>query len=304
MSDQRTEVVLPFDDERCREVALAGGKGASLATMTAHGLPVPPGFVITSAAFAEAVDGEALLGHLRAKDLDAARAVVAAAEPPRALVEEHLARLPEGCSVAVRSSACAEDGEDASYAGQQETYLFVTTVEEVLARVVDCWLSFFSERAVFYREHKGDLDDIAMAVVVQQMVDATKAGVMFTVDPVNRRRDRLVVEAAPGIGEHVVSGEVTPDYYTLDRKGAVKRSRIVDEQVLSADELADLAAMGLKLAELNGVPQDIEWAYDERGLHMLQSRPITTSVAPGTLAAATGGHQCAHPGGHAAGAGL
>lgn len=304
MSDLRTEVVLPFDDERCREVALAGGKGASLATMTAHGLPVPPGFVITSAAFAEAVDGEALLGHLRAKDLDAARAVVAAAEPPRALVEEHLARLPEGCSVAVRSSACAEDGEDASYAGQQETYLFVTTVEEVLARVVDCWLSFFSERAVFYREHKGDLDDIAMAVVVQQMVDATKAGVMFTVDPVNRRRDRLVVEAAPGIGEHVVSGEVTPDYYTLDRKGTVKRSRIVDQQVLSADELADLAAMGLKLAELNGVPQDIEWAYDERGLHMLQSRPITTSVAPGTLAAATGGHQCAHPGGHAAGAGL
>ncbi|MCH1867826.1 PEP/pyruvate-binding domain-containing protein [Nocardioides sp. CFH 31398] len=304
MSDSPHEAVLPFDDERCREVALAGGKGASLATMTAHGLPVPPGFVITSAAFAAAVDGDALLGHLRAQDLDAARAVVAAAEPPRALVEEHLGRLPEGCSVAVRSSACAEDGEDASYAGQQETYLFVTTVEEVLTRVVDCWLSFFSERAVFYREHKGDLDDIAMAVVVQQMVDATKAGVMFTVDPVNRRRDRLVVEAAPGIGEHVVSGEVTPDYYTLDRKGTVKRSRIVDEQVLSADELADLAAMGLRLAELNGVPQDIEWAYDERGLHMLQSRPITTSVASGTLAAATGGHQCAHPGGHAAGAGL
>jgi pyruvate,water dikinase len=296
--------VLPFDDERCREVALAGGKGASLATMTAHGLPVPPGFVLTSAAFAEAVDGEALLGHLRARDLEAARAVVAAAEPPRALVEEHLARLPEGCSVAVRSSACAEDGEDASYAGQQETYLFVTTLEEVLTRVVDCWLSFFSERAVFYREHKGDLDDIAMAVVVQQMVDATKAGVMFTVDPVNRRRDRLVVEAAPGIGEHVVSGEVTPDYYTLDRKGTVKRSRIVDEQVLSASELADLAAMGLRLAELNGTPQDIEWAYDDRGLHLLQSRPITTSVAPGTLAAAAGGHQCAHPGGHAAGAGL
>ncbi len=271
-----TPLVLDFDDERCRDVQLAGGKGASLASMTANGLPVPPGFVITSPAFAEVVDGPELLKHIKAQDLDAARRVVAATEPPRALIKEHFDKLPQGVTVAVRSSACAEDSNDASYAGQQETYLFVETFDEVMEKVVECWLSFFSERAMFYREHKGDLDDIQMAVVVQQMVDATKAGVMFTVDPVNHRKDRVVVEAARGIGENVVSGEVTPDYYTLDRKGTVKKARIVDERVLSESELADLVKMGLHLAELNGSAQDIEWAYDDTGLFMLQSRPVTT----------------------------
>lgn len=271
-----TPLVLDFDDERCRDVELAGGKGASLASMTANGLPVPPGFVITSPAFAEVVDGVELLKHLKAKDLEAARGVVAATVPPRDLIKEHYDKLPHGVTVAVRSSACAEDSNDASYAGQQETYLFVETFDEVMEKVVECWLSFFSERAMFYREHKGDLDDIQMAVVVQQMVDATKAGVMFTVDPVNHRKDRVVVEAARGIGENVVSGEVTPDYYTLDRKGTVKKARIVDEQVLSESELADLVQMGLHLAELNGSAQDIEWAYDDTGLFMLQSRPVTT----------------------------
>lgn len=271
-----TPLVLSFSDERCCDVELAGGKGASLASMTSNGLPVPPGFVITSEAFVQAVDGDALVAHIKAGDLEAARAVVAATVPPRELIKEHYDQLPAGCSVAVRSSACAEDSSDASYAGQQETYLFVEDFETVMEKVVECWLSFFSERAVFYREHKGDLDDIAMAVVVQQMVDATKAGVMFTVDPVNHRRDRVVVEAARGIGEHVVSGEVTPDYYTLDRKGTLKKARVVDDQVLNETELADLVKMGLHLADLNGMPQDIEWAYDDQGLHMLQSRPVTT----------------------------
>lgn len=271
-----TPLVLDFGDERCCDVALSGGKGASLASMTQNGLPVPPGFVITSTAFAAAVDAERLLDCLKAQDLEGARAEVARTEPPRDLIQAAYDRLSQGASVAVRSSACAEDGADASYAGQQETYLFVETLDEVMEKVVECWLSFFSERALFYREHKGDLDDIAMAVVVQQMVDADKAGVMFTVDPVNGRKDRVVIEAARGIGENVVSGEVTPDYYTLDRQGTLKRSRVVDEQVLSASELAALTQMGLQLAELNGCPQDIEWAYDSTGLYMLQSRPVTT----------------------------
>lgn len=274
MSD--SPLVLRFDDERCRDVDLAGGKGASLAAMTQDGLPVPPGFVLTSAAFVEAVDGPTLIEHIKAQDLDAARAVVADTVPPRDQIKSEYDKFPAGVSVAVRSSACAEDSNDASYAGQQETYLFVETFDEVMDKIVECWLSFFSERAMFYREHKGDLDDIQMAVVVQQMVDATKAGVMFTVDPVNNRKDRVVVEAARGIGENVVSGEVTPDYYTLDRKGTLKKSRIVDEQILSETELADLVKMGLHLAELNGTPQDIEWAYDDTGLFMLQSRPVTT----------------------------
>jgi pyruvate,water dikinase len=268
--------VVRFDDPRCRAVELTGGKGASLAVMTAEGLPVPPGFVITSAAFAAAVDGETLREAMRRGDVEAARALVAATTPPADLVEREYARL-QG-SVAVRSSACAEDSQNASYAGQQETFLTIDGLDEVLRNVVECWLSFFTDRAVFYRQEKGSLDDVAMAVVVQQMVDSDRSGVMFTVDPVHGRSDRMVVEAARGLGEAVVSGETTPDHYTLTRDGVVKRSRIVhDERVLSDEDCRTLAAMGRRLAELHGVPQDIEWAFDAAGeLYLLQSRPVTT----------------------------
>ena len=269
-------LVLPFRDPRCRQVALAGGKGASLAAMTAEGLPVPPGFVIASTAFEAAVDTDALRKLMRATDVDAARAMVATAEPPREPIGRHYAELTG--LVAVRSSACAEDSEAASYAGQQETYLNTDGLAEVLANVVRCWLSFFTERAVFYRREKGSLDDVAMAVVVQQMVDSDKSGVLFTVDPVHGRRDRMVVEAARGLGEAVVSGEVTPDNYTLGRDGVVKKSRVVGaERVLSDADCAALAGLGRRLADLHGGPQDIEWAFDADGrLFLLQSRPVTT----------------------------
>jgi pyruvate,water dikinase len=178
----------------------------------------------------------------------------------------------------VRSSACAEDSEAASYAGQQETYLNTDGLAEVLANVVRCWLSFFTERAVFYRREKGSMDDVAMAVVVQQMVDSQTSGVLFTADPVHGRRDRMVVEAARGLGEAVVSGEVTPDNYTLSRDGVVKKSRVVGaERVLSDADCAALAGLGRQVADLHGGPQDIEWAFDADGrLCLLQSRPITT----------------------------
>jgi pyruvate,water dikinase len=269
-------LVLPFRDPRCRQVALAGGKGASLAAMTAEGLPVPPGFVIASTAFEAAVDTDALRKLMRATDVDAARAMVATAEPPREPVGRHYAELTG--LVAVRSSACAEDSEAASYAGQQETYLNTDGLAEVLANVVRCWLSFFTERAVFYRREKGSLDDVAMAVVVQEMVDSDRSGVLFTVDPVHGRRDRMVVEAARGLGEAVVSGEVTPDNYTLGRDGVVKKSRVVGaERVLSDADCAALAGLGRRLADLHGGPQDIEWAFDADGrLFLLQSRPVTT----------------------------
>src|SRR5919106_3256299 len=265
-------LVLPFRDPRCRQVALAGGKGASLATMTAEDLPVPPGFVIASTALEAAVDADALRRLMRARDVDAARAMVAAAEPPKEPIERHYGELTG--PVAVRSSACAEDSEGASYAGQQETYLNTDGLAEVLGNVVRCWLSFFTERAVFYRQEKGSLDDVAMAVVVQQMVDSHKSGVLFPADPVHGRKDRMVVEAAPGLGEAVVSGEVTPDHYTLGRDGVVKRSRVVGaERVLSDSECAALATMGRRLADLHGAPQDVEWAFDADGrLFLLQSR--------------------------------
>jgi pyruvate, water dikinase len=269
-------LVLSFSDPRCQAVELTGGKGASLATMTSEGLPVPPGFVITSAAFAAAVDSGALREAMRRKDVEAARVLVAAARPPRELIEAEFGKLTG--LVAVRSSACAEDSDGASYAGQQETFLNTYGLEAVLHNVVQCWLSFFADRAIFYRQEKGSLDDVAMAVVVQQMVDSQKSGVLFTVDPVHGRKDRMVVEAACGLGEAVVSGEVTPDNYTLSRQGIVKKSKVVNaERVLTDEECAALAQMGQKLAELHGVPQDIEWAFDPAGdLYLLQSRPITT----------------------------
>lgn len=267
--------ILSFDEPACRKVAHSGGKGASLAEMTQAGLPVPPGFVVTSAAFAEAVDGDLLRDACAARDMSRAREIVARAKPPVERMEAHLARL--GGRVAVRSSACAEDSEGASYAGQQETFLNVEGLERVSQRIVDCWLSFFNDRAVFYRAEKGSLDDTAMAVVVQSMVDSRKSGVLFTVDPVHGRRDRMVVEAAFGLGENVVDGEHTPDNYSLDRKGTLKRSSVRAEQVLSQGEMIELAQMGLRLEGLHGCPQDIEWAFDGSGrLFLLQSRPITT----------------------------
>jgi pyruvate, water dikinase len=268
-------LVLPFADPRCRDVSLSGGKGASLAFMTSEDLPVPPGFVVTSAAFAQAVDESLLRERARLKDMAGARALVQAAAPPTDLIASEYAKLHG--RVAVRSSACAEDSDGASYAGLQETYLNVDGLDAVLANVVACWLSFFADRAVFYRKEKGSLDDVAMAVVVQQMIDSRASGVLFTADPVHRRRDRMVVEAAFGLGEHVVSGEITPDHYVLDRSGAIKRSRGAAEPVLSPRECARLAALGRQLAGLRGAPQDIEWAFDaDDALFLLQSRPITT----------------------------
>ena len=267
--------VLPFSDPRCRAISLSGGKGGSLATMMQAGLPVPPGFVITSAAFIAAVDGERLRALCRVGDMFGARAMVAAAKPPASILAEHYATL--NGLVAVRSSACAEDSKGASYAGQQETYLNVDGFPAVLKKIVGCWLSFFADRAVFYRAEKGSLEDIAMGVVVQQMIDSKKSGVLFTADPVHGRKDRMIVEAGFGLGENVVNGEHTPDHYSLDRKGTIKLSHIAGKQVLDETELKLLAALGRKLEEMQGCPQDIEWAFDQIGdLFLLQSRPITT----------------------------
>ena len=267
--------VLSFGDPQCCTVNLSGGKGRSLASMMQAGLPVPPGFVVTSAAFDEAVDQERLRSCCRSRDVAGARKIVAAARPPVTIVAEHYAAL-EGL-VAVRSSACAEDSEAASYAGQQESYLDVDGLPAVIEKIVECWLSFFSDRAVFYRAEKGSLEDIAVAVVVQQMIASKKSGVLFTVDPVHGRKDRMVVEAAFGLGENVVNGENTPDHYSLDRKGTIKRSRAVGKQILVGSELKLLADLGQKLEALYGCPQDIEWAFDQAGdLFVLQSRPITT----------------------------
>ena len=288
-------MLLPFDHPECVEVARAGGKGASLARMSGLGLPVPEGFVIPADMLASVVDADALRAAL--PDHEKAQAIVAAAEVP-AEVAEAYAALGEDPPVAVRSSACAEDSETASYAGQQETYLYVRGADAVRARVRDCWASFFSERAIFYRRQKGSLDDLGMAVVVQRMVRADVAGVLFTCDPVRGRRDRMVVEAVLGLGEAAVSGQVTPDHYVLKRDGTVKRAKVAQqpfaivpvesggveerelgdeggEQKLGEEHLRALARLGDDLEQRLGGPQDIEWALEGGELYVLQARPVT-----------------------------
>jgi|SRR5919204_3199208 pyruvate,water dikinase len=266
-------MVVWFDDDRCHDVAVAGGKGSSLARLTAEGLPVPPGFVVPSHVLGECVDAERLRALARAGDHARAQAVVREATPPDEVAPAY-ARL--GGRVAVRSSACAEDSEAASFAGQQETFLNVSGAREVGRNVVECWASFFSERALFYRARKGSVDDMRMAVVVQKMVESDKAGVLFTCDAVQRRRDQMIVEAVYGLGEKVVSGDVTPDHYVVDRGGRVKRDAVPNGGVLSPDELARLADLGRRLEDRFGGPQDVEWALAGGQLYLLQSRPVTT----------------------------
>jgi len=227
--------VLAFADAGCTEVSCAGGKGSSLARMAALGLPVPPGFVIPAQALADALpDGGAELRKLaEAQDADGAQELIHRVELDPALRDDVLAAyaaLGDGdVPVAVRSSACAEDSEAASFAGQQETFLHVRGGDQVRARIRDCWASFFSERALFYRSQKGSLADLGMAVVVQRMVQADVAGVLFTCDPVRGRRDRMVVEAVIGLGEAAVSGAVTPDHYILKRDGTVRKAQVHEQ---------------------------------------------------------------------------
>ena len=289
-------MLLGFGDEACLDVARAGGKGASLARMTALGLPVPPGFVVPADMFTTVVDAEALRAAL--PDHAQAQAIVAAAQVPDEVAGAYAA-LGDSPPVAVRSSACAEDSETASYAGQQETFLHVRGADAVRDRVRDCWASFFSERAIFYRQKKGSLDDLGMAVVVQRMVRSEVAGVLFTCDPVRGRRDRMVVEAVLGLGEAAVSGQVTPDHYILKRDGTVRKAQVArqplavvpvegggveerelgpegGEQKLGEEHLRRLAKLGDDLEQRLGGPQDIEWALEDGSIYVLQARPVTT----------------------------
>jgi pyruvate,water dikinase len=295
--------VLRFAENDCLEVMRAGGKGASLARMASLGLPVPPGFVVPADTLAAALGDRAQeLASLSADDAERAQRIVQEADVGPELREEVTAayrELGDDVPVAVRSSACAEDSQEASFAGQQETYLDVRGADDVVERIRDCWGSFFSERALFYRAQKGSLDDLGMAVVVQRMVSADVAGVLFTVDPVRRRKDRMVVEAVFGLGEACVSGQVTPDNYVLARNGALKRRRLsvqplviesapeggtVERELdpaeggaatLEEDQLRELARLGEDLQGRLGGPQDIEWAIEGGELYVLQARPVT-----------------------------
>ncbi|QCS43440.1 phosphoenolpyruvate synthase [Natrinema versiforme] len=309
--------VLWLDEISAGDLEKVGGKGASLGELTGAGLPVPPGFVVTAGTYRafiedaeideelfEAVDVDVDDSSALADAADRAQELILETPFPEELREEILASYSEvgdgEAFVAVRSSATAEDLPDASFAGQQETFLNVTE-EDLLDRVRECWASLFTQRAIYYRQEQGfDHSAVNIAVVVQQMVDAEKSGVMFTSHP-STGDPTMIIEAAWGLGEAVVSGAVSPDNYVIDREDrsmdvtiaekkvkhekdeatgqTVEREVPEDkrtQRVVSGDEIDALMDLGERVEDHYGEPQDVEWAIVDGEVYMLQSRPITT----------------------------
>jgi phosphohistidine swiveling domain-containing protein len=277
MSDLRL-----FEQIGANEAKDVGGKGLSLGLMAQAGLPVPPGFCVTSAT------------HLRLKGKSPSADAVLAGR-----ITEAYRQLGSG-PVAVRSSATAEDGAVASFAGQQETILGVRGEEAVLEAIGRCWESLDSDRAVAYRRQQGIEDaDRAMAVVVQQLVPAQVAGVLFTRDPMDAQGKRMLVEASWGLGESVVSGRVTPDRFHVDLETGTVLDRIVhckatqltadgsapvpaekqNQPCLNDDQLSELADLARRVEAFYGDARDVEWAWSEGRFWLLQARPITTGGA-------------------------
>jgi phosphohistidine swiveling domain-containing protein len=315
-----TGLILPFSDIDRDALPVAGGKAANLGELVRAEFPVPPGFCVTTAAYdlvatdagleptlaalAEADAGDTeRLAELAAE----ARSRLTGADVPDVLeraIEEAYGELGNGApvAVAVRSSATAEDLPGASFAGQQDTYLNVVGVDSVLDAVQRCWASLWTDRAVSYRATNGiDPRGVRLAVVVQRMVDASVAGVLFTANPVTGKRHQAVIDASSGLGEAVVSGAVNPDHFVADTAtGKIVERRLGDKRVaivagpeggtqrvelaadkqsasLSDGQILALAELGGRVEEHYGAPQDTEWAIDgDGGIWLLQARPITT----------------------------
>ena len=269
------------------DLALVGGKGLNLGKLTAAGFLVPPGFCVTTDAY------RATVGTVDVQNSEA----VQAAALPESLQSEILAAYNQlgADSVAVRSSATAEDLPDASFAGQQDTFLNVSGASDLLEKIKACWASLWSDRAVTYRREHGIGDaQLAMAIVVQTMIDAEVSGVMFTRNPTGG--DELVIESNWGLGESVVSGEITPDHFMISREtGNLIRETVVSKRKMIAREgvqavpigqreipslqrgqVAELGKLGMQVDAFYGAPQDIEWAHAEGQFYLLQARPITT----------------------------
>ncbi|MEQ4208954.1 PEP/pyruvate-binding domain-containing protein [Actinopolymorpha sp. B9G3] len=262
------------------DVTLAGGKGAGLAELIRAGFPVPAGFVVTTNAYTDFLGANALASsELAGSHADQLRDRISTGPVPGAIadaIRDAYRELGSG-PVAVRSSGTAEDLADASFAGQHDTYLDVTGEESVLTAVRDCWASLWTPRAVAYRAQNGwDERGLALAVVVQTMVDAEWAGVTFTANPVSGRRDRLVIEAVRGLGEALVSGEATGHHLEVDKgTGQLVDSAESPPSPLPPGLLDELVKLGTRVEEAFGRPQDIEWAYAEERCALVQARPLT-----------------------------
>jgi len=266
--------IRPLADLSAADVPVAGGKGANLGELIRAGFPVPDGFVISTGAYAVAAEAAGV-----APDSPASARVRLIASPVPAGIAEAVREAYRALGsppVAVRSSATAEDLPEASFAGQQDTILGTSGEEALIDAVRRCWASLWNERAVAYRETHGvDRQGLRLAVVVQRMVDAQSAGVLFTADPITGRRRRAVIDAVRGLGEQLVSGAVNPDHFVVDpRSGTIIERR---GDVLTDEHLRELAALGARVETHFGRPQDIEWAIAKDGkLWLVQSRDITT----------------------------
>jgi rifampicin phosphotransferase len=299
--------------EECAD--MVGGKATGLGHLLRNGFTVPSGFAVTTGAYREHVQHNRLdaeIDRLLAGPTEGAaeqiRALFEGSQPSSQVQDEVLRAYEElgGTTfpVAVRSSANVEDLPDASFAGQQETYLWLLGGEQVLQHLVRCWSSLFTPQAIAYRAHRGQpVNDLAMGVVVQRMVAAEAAGVMLTIDPINGDRSAIIIEAAYGLGAAVVNGEVTPDRFCVDKDTLGIRGRALGDKhiayrfdpavegtrvqpvpprdqrqpCLSDDEVVHLAQLGKRMEHaMKGQQQDLEWAIGpRREIFLLQTRPET-----------------------------
>ncbi len=320
-----------FEELTKEDIDIAGGKGANLGQLTNNDIKVPPGFVVKAAAYEEFINTnelnyeiKTLLKNINIEDSELLNKV---SKEIRNKIEitkindkiyseiekayqELCEKSGENIYVAVRSSATAEDLPEASFAGQQDTYLYIHGIEELANYVRKCWSSLWTARAIYYREQQGfNHFNVLLSAVVQKMVNSEKSGVVFTVNPINNNRNEIMINSSWGLGEAVVSGIVTPDEYIYNKnskkiieKNISKKNKMIikkplekigtemvnvaehlgEEKVktssLCAEELELLINMVINIEELYGEPQDIEWAYDQdtEELYILQSRPITT----------------------------
>ena len=302
------------------DIALVGGKAANLGVLARADLAVPPGFVVLTSAYQEFLIANGIqitIEELAERiDLLEPDSIEQASQSIRLLIEQGAmpdelaeaiiaayAQIGDG-AVAVRSSATAEDLPGASFAGQQESYLNIDGSEHVLAAVRRCWSSLWTARAIVYRAQRGiKAGDVSMAVIVQQMIAADVAGILFTVNAVSGAQDEMIIEAAWGLGEAIVGGRVNPDMIVVDKMtGKIRQMQVgekaimtvpvaggtaeveVDSQkracaALSAEQISEVARVGSVVESLFGVPQDIEWAIAGEQLYILQARPVTTLTA-------------------------
>lgn len=287
-----------------KDIDTAGGKGANLGEMTRAGIPVPPGAVLTAEAYRHFMKDNGIEVSKRPEQI---RAAILAGRMPDDVKAEILAfyqRMGKAVRVAVRSSATAEDLEDASFAGQQQTFLNVQGEDMLISSVKACYASLWGDRAVSYRKEKGyDAQPVALAVVIQRMVESDVAGVLFTQNPASVDTSEMLINASYGLGESVVSGAVSPDELVCARDGRVKKQVIGSKETMviygaeqtvtvpvaaeDRDRLSLTPAQIKKLVEKGEeieahyqAPMDIEWAFAGEELYILQARAITAKAAP------------------------